>query len=297
MLQSVAIYIIIGFVSLAGFLNSVLIGTRHVDRIEACHVNRTCHFDRSGEISADAVSQGYSSLTAQHSLTLTPKNQADPTSSAIADFKKMNAVYAKNFSVTMSYFYYPDHTSAKFMESSGGSYLKIGENSYSNLHNVETMRNARYTIVADNNENSLVVLDPYNAKQQAVTFGIDTLLHLCDKIEMQQDKSGRTYTLHLGSNLSAEFSTIKVVINPVNYALTKLVLYYKSPVVSGMDSDEELNEQKPPRVEVIYKNFNPAPVDNPELFREDRFIKVLQSKKYKGTGKYSNYTVYNQKLK
>lgn len=296
MLQSVAIYIIIGFVSLAGFLNSVLIGTRHVDR--SCHVDHTCHFDRSGEISltTQPVSQVYSPL-APNTLTLTPKNQTDATTSAIADFKKMNAVYAKNFSVTMSYFYYPDHTSTKFMESSGGSYLKIGENSYSNLHNVETMRNTRYTIVADNNENSLVVLDPYNARQQAVTFGIDTLLHLCDKIEMQQDKSGRTYTLHLGSNLSAEFSTIKVVINPASYALTKLVLYYKSPVVSGMDSDEELNEQKPPRVEVIYKNFNPAPVDNPELFREDRFIKVLLSKKYKGTGKYSNYTVYNQKLK
>jgi len=228
-------------------------------------------------------------------LSLLASPAADPLTSAVADFRKVNAVYARDFSVSMDYYYYQDHQTSNATETTNGYYLKVGQNSYSKLHNVETVRNSKYTIVADNNAGNLVLLDPYQANKQEVTLGLDTLLRNCEKIEMSEAGGKRVYTLYLGDHLSEEFSRIKVYINVADNTLSRIVLYYKNAVYSQSDSDEERGRAKPPRVEIVYKNFSAKPAGGADLFNENRYVSV-SGKKVKGIGKYAAYTVYNQKL-
>lgn len=216
---------------------------------------------------------------------------------AKADFEKVNQTFSvPKFSVQMTYNIYGNLKDVTPSETNAGRYFKNEEVTYSNLSGIESIRTKNMTIAIQNHEKVMVVA---NAAKKGTDIAMtpDTLLSKCDKI-IKTEIAGNIikYELVFGKKITTEFEKIEVWFNKQNYQLNKIIMFYSEQEVPSEDIADK-TELIHPKMEVVYKNYTTNFTADNKLFNESNYVIETSKNKYKGTGKYSNYKVYNQKFK
>lgn len=218
---------------------------------------------------------------------------------AKTEFKKVNDSFDQNiFSVKMTYNFYKQSGDLKPDEIKQGMFCKNGETSYSNINGIESVRTKNSTISIQQEDKILVISNSVNKNSSsAVSLTPDSLLRFCSSILRTEVSTDLIkYELVFNNKVDLEFSKMDVIIDKKTFMLSKIVMYYPElefPSEENPDQMETLN----PKMEVIYKNYKNIIDVNSALFLEANYVELVSPKKYKGVGKYSQYKIYNQKIK
>ena len=214
------------------------------------------------------------------------------------DLKKVNAMYAStsSFSMDIQYLVFDNHINGNLVENKPGKYIKHNNINYTKMLGVETIVNAKHTIIINNEEAFLVITDTKKIEYSPIQTNLDTLLKLCSSIKVVEvNENERHYMILFEEDEDlSEFSQIDVYINLSNYSIKKLVLFYNQTL--PLNQNDFYAKEKKPRVEIIYKTFNPFATLNTtqnKLFVESNYLVPFQNS-YKGNGKYLSYEVINQ---
>lgn len=220
-----------------------------------------------------------------------------PIEKAKADFKKMNSVYdlTPTFSLDIQYCVFDNHVNGNLVENKSGKYFKVNNQSYTKLLNIETIVNAKNTIVVNHEDKVIVITDTKKIELSPIQTNMDTLLKLCKSIRaVDLGVTERHYILEFDDDEYSEFSQIDIYINLTNYSIKKLVLFYNQTL--PLDQNDYYAEEKKPRLEITYKTFKKIANVTPaitELFNEPNYL-IVFGDSYKCSNKYSNYKVINQ---
>lgn len=216
----------------------------------------------------------------------------ETVSKAKDDFSKLNKVFfAEKFSVEMEYKLYENHFNTVPVETRSGYYFKSGKNDYSRIMDIETLHTPELTLVAMNEEKLITVSGPAS-QRMGLSVGPDTLLRFCKQIKFSDNQDTRKYELYFNENSSTEFNKIELSFDIKTYQLNKFIIYYNEREKILENGTLQMIK---PKVEIAYKNYNKAK-GTPE-FSEGKYVTKIGANKYKSTGKYASYKVYNQKIK
>lgn len=210
------------------------------------------------------------------------------------DFAALNKAFSsEKMSVEMIYNFYEYHDSNSPIETKKGVYYKKGNSQYSKIMNTEMLRNDNMTITAQTEDKLLVVSGPMS-KTPLISVGPDTLLRICKSIQSFKLPNNQIkYELVFPDNTEVEFKKLELVYESGSYKLNKFVMYFKK-----QDKVNEDGSLQPitPKVEVLYKNYNKTNVDVLPVFNESNYVTKVSKNKYKCSGKYQDYEIYNQKI-
>ncbi|MBL7936962.1 MAG: hypothetical protein JNM51_14240 [Bacteroidia bacterium] len=217
-----------------------------------------------------------------------------PMEKAKVDFKKVNLTYSATpaFSLDIQYSVFDNHIGGNMIEQKNGQYFKSRGLSYTKILNIETIVNAKTTVVVNNDESVLLITDSKKIELSPLQTNMDTLLKMCSSITTKDiGTTERFYSLNFGTNSSSEFSRIDVYINLSNFTIKKIIMFYNDGM--SLNQSDFYAEEKKPRLEITYKTFKIVTNINESLFSESTYM-VLKDNQYKGIGKYSNYKIINQ---
>ncbi len=208
---------------------------------------------------------------------------------AQADFKRTNLAYEKtpNLSMDTQYMVFGDQTSDELMEAKNGKYIKFENQVYTLVDDIETYT-IKDKIISINQENRLISVGDHRASAaDLMPMNVDSLLTLCEKIEVEQiNATEKKYKLFFSPGDLPEFNRVDIHIDTKNYRFTRLVLFYAMEI--NLKSDFYA-EEKRPRLEIVYKNFKTLSAE-PLIFNEALYI-VENQGKLKPAPKYYNYKV------
>ncbi len=211
------------------------------------------------------------------------------------DFTKINKLFkSQNISMMMVYNFYELHDTYTPVETQTGLYYKKGDKDYSKIMNIETLHTPELTVVAENNDKIMLVTGPVS-ERVPISTDLETLLKFCKEInirEVQGDE--RIYDLGFDEESEGEFKKIQVVLNTKTNYLTKLVLYYNK--IDKMQDNGEATTIYP-KVEIVYWNYNKVVVNESKVLSQSTYIQPMGSNKFKCSSAFSNYQMYNQKIK
>lgn len=208
--------------------------------------------------------------------------------SAIADLKQVNASYAKtaNFSLNTNYKVYSEHATDNLLEAKNGKFIRFGKKLYTKIDDIETYALGDKLICISAGDKIISIGDNRQLDFHPLQMSIDSLLTLCNKVEMQYINDHEKKYMMYFSGESEEFTRIDIQINTETYHYSKVILFYAMQInLSG----DFYAEEKRPRLEITYTNFRTLTAE-PVSFNEELYIK-----KDKGTlkpaSKYYNYRV------
>lgn len=213
---------------------------------------------------------------------------------AKADFKKVNLVYLSTpiYSLDIQYSVFDNHVGGNLVEQKSGQYYKNKGLSYTKILNIETVVNAKTTVVVNNEDRVLLITDTKKIELSPIQTNVDTLLKMCNDIKTRDlGVTERFYSLDFGDNSNSEFSKIEIYINLTNYCIKKIIMYYNESM--PLNQNDFYADEKKPRLEITYKTFKKMTTINESLFTEATYLSLVDNK-YKGKGKYSNYKIVNQ---
>ena len=212
------------------------------------------------------------------------------------EFNQVNKTYsAEKYSVQMVYKYYYEYNSTSPGETQTGIYYKNGNESYSKIMGIETIRNKKMSLVIQNEEKIIVVSNPVK-DNGVMMISLDTLIMICESFDRTELPDNQIkYELKFKSGIAFEYTKMEVFINKNNFCINKLIFYYaeQEMVLENPDQSRKIH----PKLEVTYKNFTNNYIVNPGMFSDSPYVVLSAQNKYKATEKYSGYQVYNQKFK
>jgi hypothetical protein len=155
----------------------------------------------------------------------------------------------------------------------------------------ETLQNASYTVMADE-ENKILLLSAPGKKGFAPgQQDLDKYLAYCSSVKFTEDKTYKIYTLAFKKG-TVEFSEIVLYIDKKSYLFGKMTVY--------MHPSKELTESgyaegQAPRMEISYSKIKTDPKFGKDEFSEKNFISHSGGK-FTACGKYKGYRVLNHLL-
>lgn len=218
-----------------------------------------------------------------------------PAEKALADFRKVNNVYATtpSYSMDIQYSVFDGHTGGNMVEQKSGKYIKHQDMSYSKLLDIETITNPKRTVIVNHEDKFIVIADTRKIELSPLEANPGNLLKQCSQIQVQDlGATERHYTLSFSEEEDeSEFSKIEIVINLANYSIKKMTLCYNQEM--QLTENDYYAKEKKPRLEIVYKSFTPVSSLNTAMFTESTYVSETNST-YKGKGKCSSYEVINQ---
>jgi hypothetical protein len=211
------------------------------------------------------------------------------------DFAAINKVFtAEKLSVEMVYNFYEQHNEQMPIETKKGVFYKKGTSDYSKLMETETLHTPDLTITNQIEDKIMVVSDPVSSLSKLVVSQ-DTILSLCKEIGLTDlPDNSRRYELKFAEGSVIEFKKLELIFEPSTYRLRKVTLFFwEQDKIKENGEREKIN----PKVEIIYKNYNKVNVDAMNVFSASNYVSKTAPNKYKASGKYASYAIYNQKLK
>lgn len=213
---------------------------------------------------------------------------------AKADFARMNEAFlAERFSVEMHYNYYEEQSAHVPSETKSGIFYRKGNVDYSNIQNIETLHTPEMTVVADH-EDRLITISAPAAGRSPLAATVDTLLSFCKDIRFTNLGNGKgKYELLFRQNAEVDYLRLELLFDMHSYYLEQFTFFFRD--VEKTDENGKISTIHP-KMEVIYSNFNKVAL-NSRVLNSATYITKTPENKFKGSGTYSAYKVYNQKLK
>ena len=217
------------------------------------------------------------------------------------DFKKdiesINATYhsATRFQMEMDYHLYPSHQSTNIFESTSALMIRDKQGYYAKMFEQETMINERYVILVDH-DSKLFMIDRMQAgrrydREPGMITNDSLLRQLQELTDSFQPAIGEVKSspgAYLISFNYGELEQMEIQFDPAAHLFKKVVLYYRQalPIL------EDQPPQKP-RLEIIYRKFNPDPNIPPAYFSEKKYAEIVPNKALIPRGKMKDYTIIN----
>jgi hypothetical protein len=167
------------------------------------------------------------------------------------DLRRVNRQYeeAEKLSMSLTYTLYPSPASKEAEKTYAGFYRKDGQNIHSKLMDTETLQNASYTVMADE-ENKILLLSAPGKKGFAPgQQDLDKYLAYCSSVKFTEDKTYKIYTLAFKKG-TVEFSEIVLYIDKKSYLFGKMTVYMhpsKELTESGYAEGQATARSKPIR--------------------------------------------------
>ncbi|MDX2172813.1 MAG: hypothetical protein SFY56_06815 [Bacteroidota bacterium] len=214
---------------------------------------------------------------------------------AQADFKKVNASYAKleSYSIDTYYTVYTEHNTQERLESKNGKYVKYKSNSYTMVDDIQTYTINDKIISINKGDKLISVGDNTPSDTDPLGTNSDSLLTMCSDIKVETiNAHEKKYTLLFDNAENSEYNKVEISINTLENRYTKLVLFYNMEI--NLKSDFYA-DAKQPRLEIMYKNFKLLTAD-PQIFNDALYI-VNDNEKLKPAPKYYNYRLVDLRNK
>ncbi|MGZ4063561.1 MAG: hypothetical protein ACXVP0_11375 [Bacteroidia bacterium] len=229
------------------------------------------------------------------SLALAFGNPYAERSKAKEDFARINkTLQAEKLSVEMVYNYYEQQTAYVPGEVKAGIYYRNGACDYSRILDIETLHTPELTVVADHEDKLITVSGPISARHPLAAT-TDTLLSFCKEIKsVDMPDNKRLYELVFNPASEMEYEKIQLVFDLKDYRLSRFTFFFKTLEKTNDDGSHSTIH---PKMEVLYKNYNKVAVSGLPVFKVSNYVAKISENKYRSSGKYSTYKVYNQKFK
>ncbi|MBI2968476.1 MAG: hypothetical protein HYY40_11790 [Bacteroidetes bacterium] len=231
-----------------------------------------------------------------------------PLFSSSQDFEKdMKALWANysgsaSYEMQVDYRLYKDHLSTKIIEHNTVTLKKEGNNYYSNLFGIITVVNAKYLLIVDN-KNQTIMIDkrpPEKDPSEEPVIRSDTLMEQLLKLAGEKtgkwiktvrfEKNGKNSGLYTITFNYGDYLMQKIWFNTTAFTINKMDFFY--------DTAYPVENDKPskPRLEVIYTKFTKGVSQNNRLFSEEQYLTVNKKGGVMLNDNYSGYTVINHLL-
>lgn len=207
---------------------------------------------------------------------------------------KMNEAYStsKSYSMTVHHSSYAGHSSDVSIEEYTGSFLKSGDNYYSNLLDVETIQNKSAKVSVSNNQKVVIISNCIEFSKAVVDKEyLDHVLDQASKIEVSNAGNTRTYKFYMKNN--GEFESYLITLND-KYFMTKLVMNYRQERSWKNKSGKEISGK--PKLVVSYSNIKINTVVDASKFNFNKYI-IESGESYQLTPKYASYTLNDNRIK
>jgi len=218
-----------------------------------------------------------------------------PIKMASEDLKKVNAYYKANplMTVETNYMAFDEHGPSNMRESKNGLYCRNADSYYTKILSIETLCTGNIIINVDHEDKLIVVADNKEKEMNPLNHNIDSLLLFCTDVNYKSiNTAERIYTLDFSENDFSEYEKIDLVVDVKNYRYSKIILYYRAAM--NLTNDYQ-GEEKPPRLEISYKNYRTAVLSKP-LLEQSNYI-LVSSGKLMPANRFKKYQILDQRNK
>lgn len=210
------------------------------------------------------------------------------------DVRKVNDTYAraKNVSMKIHYRLYQDYSTAVPFEDKTGTYIRQGQNYFSQLLGITTIQNGSTKLSVSDAEKTIIVSDADRKIAAPSNVMIDSLIKRCSKVEFTDLGEGRKlYRLRFEKTAFFEYDMIDLQFGS-NYFIEKIVLFYREAVV--LDETAGKMKKEKPKLEISYSEINTQPVVAADQFSEAKYIR-RSGKTVLPAAAFKNWKVLNYK--
>jgi hypothetical protein len=205
-------------------------------------------------------------------------------------FKGQETFYknAGSYSLVITHASFTDHNAAAPYEQVSGYLHKDGSSYHSFILGVHTVQNEKVRLEIDSAEKSILVSSPDRSFDPLSSEQLKQSMQGCAMLKERPFDKGKAYRIEYkkGNQLQAtEYYAAE------NGQVTKMVLFYNKLAYNpGFREKTELFQ---PRIEVGFTEFRTGvKFSYKNEFDENAYVTLLNGK-YKGTGAYSTYRVFD----
>lgn len=212
------------------------------------------------------------------------------------DLKRISETYRSlnKIALSIDYKVFEDYYSSVPKESELGTYIKDGNNTYTELLGLITVQFEKEKILVNANEKLIIVVD-HNIKADTGKFSIAIFNSILKEVGSISKKAidAKLSKLTIDyTNTKVPYQKVELIYNTKTFRITKSVLYYRNKMV--MDEEKKDAVGNTPRVEMLFSDINEKVINKSSVFDHSRYVKTNGKVLTPGDA-YLNFKVVNQK--
>jgi hypothetical protein len=222
---------------------------------------------------------------------------------AAEDFKKINKNLSKRrYSMQVTYRMYDTYENTSPFETKNmrvnlwDGEIKISSDRFEAIRNKSLYLYINYS-------NKMVMLNPVNSKSIVKTmnemekwFNVDTVMKYYDKIETKESNANtRTYRIYPKKMAILQYAYTDIQIDVKKQVINKMVIYYAHTLNDMLSwrKQEDNKDNKLPRMEIVFSDYDFTSKYNEQLFSLNRFIKTNDKGKHDLIAPYNQYEFFD----
>ncbi|MFI5136683.1 MAG: hypothetical protein ACHQIM_02570 [Sphingobacteriales bacterium] len=208
-------------------------------------------------------------------------------------FKRQESLYKEkaSYSLLIRHSSYENHTTTSPYEKVEGYFKKEGTSYHSFLLGMETIQNKEMKIVIDSSSKKILIAPADAAFQPLSGDEFQKDMKGCGSIKCKEQDKGKIYRLDYKEG-EGSLEAIEYLVSK-DGLISKMVMFYRE--LSYNPGFRQKEEKYKPRIEVELTEFKTAGAGNKDDFEPGKYV-TLSGSKYKGIGKYQQYSVFDTRV-